>query len=86
VKKKLKEKLKSATRQAMDFFNHGSPSKTPALFRMPGWSKPKILMEEDKQDVFAADFEEGRIKSEARAKRERQEKADREARRTEGQN
>ncbi|KAJ7325817.1 hypothetical protein DFH08DRAFT_968460 [Mycena albidolilacea] len=68
----------------MDFFNSGSPSKTPALFRMPEWSKPKILTEDEKRDVFAADFEEGRNKAEARAKRERLEKAAKDARHKEG--
>ncbi|KAJ7810585.1 hypothetical protein B0H14DRAFT_2607180 [Mycena olivaceomarginata] len=35
-KKKLKEKLKSATSKAMERLNNGSPSKLPAIFRMPG--------------------------------------------------
>ncbi|KAJ6556187.1 hypothetical protein B0H19DRAFT_1262283 [Mycena capillaripes] len=49
--------------EPMELFNGGSPSKTAALFQMPGWSKPKILVEDEKRDIFAADFEEGRNKA-----------------------
>ncbi|KAJ6590196.1 hypothetical protein B0H10DRAFT_2092949, partial [Mycena sp. CBHHK59/15] len=84
VKKRLKQKVQSATRQAMDFLKGGS--KTPALFRMAGWAKPKVLTEEEKQDVFAAVAEERHDETEARAKRERVEKIENDASRKERQN
>lgn len=84
MKKKLKEKVKSATRQAMDFVKGGS--KMPALFRMVGWAKPKVLTEEEKQDVFAAVAHERHGDTEARAKRERVEKVENDASRKERQN
>jgi hypothetical protein len=52
---------------------------------MPGWAKPKILTEKEKQDVFAAEAEEGRGKAEARAKQERHAKAEADVKRKAGQ-
>ncbi|KAJ6614421.1 hypothetical protein B0H10DRAFT_2045045 [Mycena sp. CBHHK59/15] len=68
----MSPKVQSAMRQAMDFLKGGS--NTPALFRMAGWAKPKVLTEEKKQDVFAAVAEERYDETEARAKQERVEK------------
>jgi hypothetical protein len=42
---------------------------------MSGWSKPKVLTEEEKRDVFAAGSEERRENAEKRAKAERLAKA-----------
>ncbi|KAK6974495.1 hypothetical protein R3P38DRAFT_3378568 [Favolaschia claudopus] len=84
AKKKIKEKVESATRRAMDSLSKGT--KIPALFRMAGWAKPKVLSEQEKQDVFAAEAEEGRMKAEEWAKRERAIKAERDASRKAAQN
>ncbi|KAJ7934876.1 hypothetical protein B0H13DRAFT_2305332 [Mycena leptocephala] len=86
AKKKLKEKVKSATSQAVDLIKKGSPSKIPALFRMAGWSKPKVLTQQEKEDVFLAEADERRDTAEARAKKERREKREKEAKRKELQN
>jgi hypothetical protein len=85
-KKKLKEKAKSSMSQAMDKLKKGSPSKIPALFRMPGWLKPKVLTEEEKADVFAGQGEKRREMAEAHAKQDRLDKAAKEAKRKEQQN
>lgn len=70
----------------MDAFRKGSPSKLPALFRMRGWAKPKVLTEEEKQDIFAREAEDRRDTADDRVKRERQSQMDKDARRKEGQN
>ncbi|KAK7007262.1 hypothetical protein R3P38DRAFT_3212978 [Favolaschia claudopus] len=51
------------------------------LFRTAGWSKPKVLTEAEKQDVFAVEADERRDKFEDTAKRERREKADKDEKR-----
>ncbi|KAK7047057.1 hypothetical protein R3P38DRAFT_3423853 [Favolaschia claudopus] len=86
VKKKLKEKIRSATSSAMGILKKGSPSKVPALFRMSGWAKVKVLTQQEKEDVFAAEADERRDKAEERAIRERREKRAQEKRRKDGQN
>ncbi|KAK6968926.1 hypothetical protein R3P38DRAFT_3508514, partial [Favolaschia claudopus] len=86
VKKRLKEKVRSATSSAMDMLKKGSPSKLPVLFRMSGWGKVKVLTEQEKQDVFAAEADERRDKAEEHAKRERREKNAKEKKRKEDQN
>jgi hypothetical protein len=88
VKKKVKETVKSVTRRAMDLIKGSktSPSKIPALFRMKGWAKPKVLMEDEKQDVFAAEAEGQRMRAEALSKRERVAKAERDVKRKQDQN
>ncbi|KAJ7815544.1 hypothetical protein B0H13DRAFT_2381017 [Mycena leptocephala] len=85
-KKRLREKVESATSHAMAALKSGSPSKVPALFQMSGWSKPKILTAEEKQDVFAAEAEERRDKAEEHAKQERLEQLAKDEKRKEGQN
>jgi hypothetical protein len=82
----MKEKVKSATAQALNLIKGGSPSKIPALFRMAGWAKLKVLTEDEKPDVFAVNSEERREKAEIRAKAERLEKAAKDEKRKEGQN
>ncbi|KAK7059424.1 hypothetical protein R3P38DRAFT_2758863 [Favolaschia claudopus] len=86
VKKRLKEKVKSATSSAMEMLKNGSPSKISALFRTAGWSKPRVLTEAEKQDVFAVEADERRDKFEDRAKRERREKAAKDKKRKADQN
>ncbi|KAK7025890.1 hypothetical protein R3P38DRAFT_3193527 [Favolaschia claudopus] len=86
VKKRLKEKVKSATSSAMEMLKNGSPPKISALFRTTGWSKLKVLTEAEKQDVFAAEADERRDKFEERAKRERREKAAKDEKRKADQN
>lgn len=53
---------------------------------MAGWSKPKVLTEDEKWQASAADFEDRREKAEARAKAERVQKAAEDERRKERQN
>jgi hypothetical protein len=84
VKKKVKERVKSATRHALDLFNSGSPSKKPGLFRL--WGKPKVLTEEEKRTAFRGDLEEGRSKAEFREKQVRLQAAAKEKQRKDSQN
>jgi hypothetical protein len=95
VKKWIKEKVVSATRQALDLFNRGSPSKKPGLFRL--WGKPKVLTEEEKRELFKRDPEDvrsereflekqARLQAAAKEKQARLQAAAKEKQRKDGQN
>ncbi|KAJ7312709.1 hypothetical protein DFH08DRAFT_821873 [Mycena albidolilacea] len=63
---------------------HASPAKKK--LKEKGWSKPKVMTHEEKEDVFIAEADERRDTAEARAKKERHEKQEKEAKRKELQN
>jgi hypothetical protein len=83
VKKRIKEKVVSATRQALDLFKNGSPFKKPGLFRL--WGKPKVLTEE-KRERFKRDPEDVRSQREFLEKQARLQAAAKEKQRKDGQN